>query len=80
MSQTNKQSNGLTVKENSLRLLAVIYSLSGGQAGVQLHMPDVLEECARVGVFRMTHEEFAVYRQKIVDDAHALDAEFVADA
>jgi hypothetical protein len=71
------QSNGRTVKENGLRLLAVMYAMSDGQPGVPLRNEDLMVECARVGVFKMTDEEFESYRRATIAKAHALDAEVI---
>lgn len=71
------QSNGLTVKENGLRLLAVLYAMSDGREGVSVTYSDLMHECARVGVFKMSDAEFQEYRQKVIDAAHVLDAEIV---
>lgn len=79
VNQNQVQSNGRTVKENSLRLLAVLYSLSDGKPNVPIRNEALMAECARVGVFKMSDEDFEAYRQKTIRDAHVLDAEIVTE-
>ena len=52
----------MNTERNAARLLAAIYKLSGGRAGVTVQRKDLLTECDRVNLFGMTDDEFKSYR------------------
>jgi len=54
----------LTVQEAADRVLTVLCAMTGGNTQIAVSKHDLMAECRRVGILRMSESEFAEYLQK----------------
>ena len=51
----------LTVREAADRVLTVLCAMTGGDTTVAINKEDLMAECRRVGILRMSESEFNEY-------------------
>jgi len=53
---------------DTIRLLALLYKLSDGKAGVSIDENLIAREASNIGLFDMSDEEFIIWHNKVIED------------